>query len=65
MLKLKTRIFAGHYQFYIHDSESNHYEDSRLDWGNSEKLNFGYMASEEAIFVLTNADLNDHCVHLF
>ena len=65
MLALQTRIFADHYQFYIHDSDYEHYEDSRLDWTDGNKLDHGYMATEQAIYVSTKADLNDHCVKVF
>ncbi len=65
MLALQTRIFADHYQFYVHDSEYEHYDDSRLDWTEGKKLEFGYMATEQAIYVSTKADLNDHCVNVF
>ena len=44
MLVLQTRIFADHYQFYIHDLEYDHYDDSRLNWTDGEKLDYGYMA---------------------
>lgn len=65
MLKLQTRIFADHYQFYIHDAEYRHYEDKRLDWNAGKKLAHGYMATEHAIYVSTKADLNDHCVKVY
>lgn len=65
MFALQTRIFADHHQFYIHDSEYEHYDDSRLNWMDGEKLDYGYMATEQAIYIPTKASLNDHCVKIF
>jgi len=65
MHKLQSRIFADHYQFYIHDAEYEHYNDSRLDWKEGKKLEYGYMATEKAIYVSTKADLNDHCIKIY
>jgi len=62
---LKSRIFADHYQFYIHDADYKHYEDERLNWIEGIKLEYGYMATEKAIYVSTKADLNDHCVNVY
>lgn len=65
MLLLQTRIFASHYQFYIHDSEYEHYDDVRLNWSEGEKLEYGYMATEHAIYISTKSDLNDHRVRIY
>jgi hypothetical protein len=65
MLKLQTRIFASSYQFYIHDADYEHYDDQRLSWSDGEKLKYGYLATENAIYVLTKSDLNDHCVRIY
>ena len=65
MLKLQSRIFASHYQFYIHDADYEHYDDPRLSWENGEKLEYGYMATEGAVYVSTKSDLNDHCVKVY
>lgn len=65
MLKLQSRIFASHYQFYIHDADYEHYDDPRLSWEDGEKLDYGYMATEGAVYVSTKSDLNDHCVKVY
>jgi len=59
------RTFADHYQFYVYDSEHDHYSDKELDWQTSEKKEYGYLAVEKAIYVSTVASLNDHRVRVF
>ena len=65
MLKLQSRIFASNYQFYIHDADYEHYDDPRLSWSDGEKLKYGYLATESAIYISTKSDLNDHCVKVY
>ena len=60
-----SRIFADHYQFYIYDSDYDHFADDRLNWATAEAKEFGYITTEKAIYVKTVADLNDHRVRVF
>lgn len=60
-----TEIFADHYQFYIFDESFNHFDEPRLDWNSAERLEFGYLATERAIYVSTVAHLNRHRLKVF
>lgn len=60
-----TKIFADHYQFYIFDAEFDHYSEPRLDWSQPDRLEYGYLATERAIYVSTVADLNSHRLRVF
>jgi len=60
-----SRIFADHYQFYLYDSDYDHYSDDRLIWGTAEPKEFGYLTTEYAIYVKTVSDLNDHRVRVY
>ncbi len=59
------RIFADHYQFYIYDSDYDHYSDERLNWVSATAKDFGYISTEKAIYVKTVSDLNDHRIRVF
>ena len=60
-----AKIFADHYQFYIFDAEFDHYNEPRLDWHQPDRLKYGYLATERAIYVSTVADLNTHRLRVF
>lgn len=62
---LTKRIFASHYQFYIFDSNFDDFLNPRLDWMKAERERFGYLSTENAIYVSTVADLNDHRLRVF
>lgn len=59
------RIFTDHYQFYIYDSDYDHYSDERLNWVSAIAKDFGYISTEKAIYVKTVSDLNDHRIRVF
>lgn len=65
MLLDTYRVFADHYQFYLYDSEFDHYSDERLAFVDSTALEFGYRGCERAIYVSTVAGLNDHRVRVY
>ena len=65
MLIHTERIFADHYQFYIHDSQYDHINDPNLDWEIDQGYENNYRASEKGIYVGTVAHLNDHRVRIF
>jgi hypothetical protein len=65
MLLMTARIFADHHQFYVFDSNFDHFKDPDLDWAASPRLAYGYLASKRAIYVSTVASLNSHRLRIF
>lgn len=65
MLAKIARMFADHYQLHIYDSNYDHYNDPRLQWNDTNRGEFGYLATERAIYVSTVADLNDHRMRVY
>ena len=65
MLIKTDRIFADHYQFYIYDSAYDHYSDDRLQWTDENRVEFGYLTTDKAIYVNTSAGLNDHRARVY
>src|SRR5690349_6440120 len=62
---LTKRIFASHYQFYIFDSNFDDFLNPQLDWMEAEREEFGYLSTENAIYVSTVSGLNDHRLRVF
>lgn len=65
MLTTSSRIFADHHQFYVYDSDYDHYNDPNLDWNTAERLDFGYLATNKAIYISTVASSNSHRLRVF
>src|SRR5450756_2327202 len=65
MLLVTTSIFADHHQFYVFDSNFDHFKDPDLVWTASRSLAYGYLASKRAIYVSTVASLNLHRLRIF
>ncbi len=64
-LRATDRVFADHYQFYLHDSGYDHFSDPKLEWKEENRQEHGYLATDKAIYVSTVAHLNDHRVRIY